>query len=73
MQQRAGSFVHVLLFACAHCGDPVPSAIKTDESNVDQVDIRTLSIRCGNRGWSGKLMGTEAKRHWVGQWDSRHR
>jgi len=70
MGQPAKPFVHILLFACRQCDEPIPSAVKSDESNVDEVDARTLSLRCGSCGWAGRLMGTEAKRHWVGQWDS---
>lgn len=69
MDEAAESFVHVLLFACRQCKGPASSVVRTNESNVDLVDVRVVPIRCDSRGLSGKLIGTEAKRHWVETWE----
>jgi hypothetical protein len=68
MESDTEPFVHILLFACRQCGAPAPSAVIAKESNVDEVDVRAIAVRCGSCGWSGKLVGTEARRHWVERW-----
>jgi hypothetical protein len=67
MEKAAEPFVHVLLFECAKCSSPIPSAIRSDERSVEQIDARSMSVTC-HCGWSAQLLGTEAKRHWVDHW-----
>ena len=68
MDKTDEPYVHVLLFECRQCGGPTSSATTSNEANVDEVDARALAVRCGICGWSAKLIGTEAKRHWVDAW-----
>ncbi len=69
MTKAAEPFVHVLLFECSQCGSPVPSAITSDNRNVEEIDARSIPVKC-QCGWSGNLLGADAKRHWVEAWAS---
>jgi hypothetical protein len=71
MDETAEPFVHVLLFACRQCNGPASSAVTANESNVDEIDVRAIAVKCDHCGWFGKLVGTEAKRHWVEAWEPR--
>lgn len=70
MQDGNDPFVHVFLFECGGCGAPVSTASASDAKNLEQMDARLFSISCDICGWSGKSIGTAAKRHWVDFWDS---
>jgi len=63
-------FVHVFLFQCGHCGAPVATASASGARNLEQMDAQSFSLTCNRCGWSGKSIGTAAKRHWVDFWDS---
>lgn len=62
------SFVHILLFRCPQCSNPVAAAISTEERNLEQTDGRAFAVRC-SCGWNGHREGTDAKRHWVEPWE----
>lgn len=67
MNQNAEPFVHVLLFRCPSSGEPVCSAVATNERNPEEIDARSFTLRC-HCGWVGTQMGLMAKRHWVEGW-----
>jgi hypothetical protein len=67
MNRGAEPFVHVLLFQCLVCANPMSSAIATSERNPEETDARSFVLRC-DCGWSGTQMGLLAKRHWVEPW-----
>jgi hypothetical protein len=69
MEKTHEPYAHVLLFECRQCGGPVSSAITSEEANVDEIDARSIAMRCGACGWSGTSLGTAAKRHWVDAWN----
>src|ERR1700680_3953326 len=58
-------FVHVFLFQCGDCGAPVATASASAARNLEQMDARSFSLACDHCGWSGRSIGTAAKRHWV--------
>jgi hypothetical protein len=60
-------FVHILLFECSQCGSPSSSVVKSHDGNVEEVDSSLIPVIC-SCGWSHKLLGTQAKRHWVERW-----
>lgn len=64
MTRNSEPFVHVLLFECPECLEPVSSAIATAERNMEDTDGRSFAIHC-DCGWAGNQMGLKAKRHWV--------
>lgn len=68
MQGAHDPFVHVFLFQCGHCGAPVTTASGSKARNLEQMDARVFALRCELCGWSGKSMGTAARRHWVDLW-----
>ena len=67
MRKIVEPFVHVLLFECLECGHPIGSAINTGNRNVEEIDSGSVALNC-SCGWKGKLMGIDAKRHWVSSW-----
>ncbi len=67
MNRNGEPFVHVLLFQCTSCGNPISSAIATIERNPEETDARSFSLQC-NCGWAGSQMGLLARRHWVETW-----
>jgi hypothetical protein len=67
MSRTLEPFVHILLFQCPTCGNPVSSAIATAERNPEDTDARTFSLRC-DCGWLGAQTGILAKRHWIETW-----
>jgi hypothetical protein len=67
MNRSAESFVHVLLFQCPSCSNPLPSAIATTERNQEESDAHTFALQC-LCGWNGTQIGLLAKRHWVESW-----
>jgi hypothetical protein len=67
MQGERRDFVHVLLFECAGCRLPVVHALTSESQNIESIDLAFHSAVC-SCGWSGKLSGLEAKRHWVEPW-----
>jgi hypothetical protein len=67
MSEITHQFVHVLLFECPKCGCPISSAISSQERNPETIDASSVSLNCPC-GWSGTLMGTEAKSHVVQTW-----
>ncbi|MGA8871153.1 MAG: hypothetical protein WB460_08440 [Candidatus Acidiferrales bacterium] len=67
MQGEHKDFVHVLLFECPSCRLPVMHALTCESKNIENIDMALHSAVCGC-GWSGKLSGLEAKRHWIEPW-----
>jgi hypothetical protein len=67
MSRSAEPFVHILLFQCPTCSNPMSSAIATIERNPEETDARSFDLRC-ECGWIGAQMGLMAKRHWVEVW-----
>jgi len=67
MIRSSDSFVHILLFQCPRCSDPVSSAVTTSERNPEETDVRSFALRCPC-GWIGTQMGVSARRHWVELW-----
>lgn len=67
MKRVAEPFVHILLFRCPECSDPVTLAVATSERNPDETDVRSFVLRCAC-GWVGTQMGISARRHWVEVW-----
>ena len=60
-------FVHILLFQCPGCRNPVSSTVTTSERNPEETDARSFVLNC-SCGWMGTQMGLNARRHWVEIW-----
>lgn len=69
MGRATEPFVHVLLFQCRQCSCPTSLAITSGAQNLEDFDRRSYSVKCNTCGWTGELIGTEAKRHWVDAWE----
>jgi len=66
MEER--NFVHMLLFQCPQCGEPIAVAKSTPHRSLEKVDAAEMELTC-NCLWTGKILGMEAKRHIVLNWD----
>jgi predicted RNA-binding Zn-ribbon protein involved in translation (DUF1610 family) len=60
-------YVHVLLFQCPRCGEPVVFARLTASRNLEEVDADPASYSC-KCGHVGVLLGLRARQHWVEEW-----
>lgn len=69
MQIEAEPFVHVLLFKCPHCEKPTASVLPSSERTLEKVDGASFPVQCFC-GWSGNLLGIEARKHWVEAWEN---
>jgi len=67
MTQGAEEFVHVLLFGCQECSQPLTIAIVNKEQNTEGIDVGSYTVRC-SCGSTGNQIGARAKRHWVSAW-----
>jgi transcription elongation factor Elf1 len=67
--EATNPFVHVFLFECGWCGNPIRLAIPDSARNLEVTDAKAFALLCKICGWSGKVVGTEAKRHWVDTWE----
>jgi hypothetical protein len=67
MMRGAEPFVHVFLFQCPSCSNPMSSAVAATERNPEETDARAFALQC-NCGWDGTQLGLSAKRHWVENW-----
>lgn len=60
-------FVHVLLFECPQCGNPVSTHRIARDGNLEQVDGDSFDLEC-SCDWKGARPGIRARRHWVEAW-----
>jgi hypothetical protein len=61
------AFVHVLLFQCRKCERPLTAPKVAAQKNPEQVDAAEHELAC-SCGWSARLLGVEALRHWIFDW-----
>lgn len=73
MDERSERYVHVLLFECSQCNEPVTSAQVSEERSLEKVDGQPVSCHCNNCGWSGSLLGLHSRQHWVEPWSGDNR
>ncbi len=69
MTDFAPSFVHVLLFQCPSCSNPVSAHKLAPHRSLEEADGSAFPLEC-NCGWSGEMVGLRARRHWVEPWRS---
>ncbi len=67
MEGSAGKFLHVFVFQCGRCGDPIAIPLRNDGANLESVGSTEFSICC-RCGWSEWLEGLSARNHWVEPW-----
>ncbi len=63
MHKRVVPYVHLLLYQCQECAEPVALAVKSDEANLERIDGDFNEVQC-KCGWFKKLLGVEAKSHY---------
>jgi hypothetical protein len=57
-------FVHLMLFQCPRCGDPISTTLATPDHGLEEIDLSEIKLTCHCR-WTGKLFGVNAKSHIV--------
>ena len=62
------NFVHILLFRCPRCSEPIAVANSAVHRSIEKFDASEMGLAC-NCLWTGKALGMEAKRHIVLDWD----
>ena len=63
------AYLHVLVFECPRCSTPVSVASLDVAANLESVDANHFNITC-SCGWSGKLLGVQARKHFVDAWNT---
>jgi hypothetical protein len=59
------AYVHLLLFRCKRCKEPLVISVMSEEGNLERIDGETFDVEC-NCGWFvNSSLGVEAVRHWV--------
>jgi hypothetical protein len=59
--------LHILVFACPECAEPVVITELTTATNLEPVDATMYKLNC-NCSWQGERFGATAKRHIVEPW-----
>ena len=67
MAGKLPTYVHLLLFKCAVCKDPLVIPVMSDEYNLEGIDGGNYDLSC-DCGWVENLVGLEAVRHYVAPW-----
>lgn len=67
MERQRVAFVHVLLFECPQCGNPLSVHRLTDEGSLEQIDGSSFDLSC-DCTWKGTRPGMRARKHWVESW-----
>ena len=63
MDENNLAYVHLLLFRCKRCQEPVAISVMSEELNLERIDGETFDIEC-NRGWfRNSSSGVEAVKH----------
>lgn len=61
-------YVHLLLFRCKQCNEPVAVPVMRQARNLEEIDGDTYDLKC-RCGYSDSLLGVEALAHWVVPWE----
>jgi hypothetical protein len=69
MYEKSPAYVHLLLYQCQRCDEPIAISVKSDEANPEGVDGDLIDVPC-KCGSVNKSFGAEAKCHWVASWES---
>jgi hypothetical protein len=67
MEGNTGRFLHLFVFQCRRCGEPIAVPLRNDGDSLESVRSRAFSISC-RCGWSEWLAGMDARNHWVEPW-----
>src|ERR1700694_2998750 len=70
MNDKAIESVHLLLFGCPECGNPIAVSRVSEFYNLELLDATSFRVKC-DCGWSGDFLCAEARRHIVESWTSR--
>lgn len=62
-------YVHLLLFRCKRCNQPLAIPVRSEAGNLEKIDSDAFDVKC-NCGWFQQLVGVEAARHWVATWET---
>ena len=61
-EKAPAACVHLLLYQCQGCDEPIAISFKSDEANLEGVDGDLIDVPC-KCGSANKSFGAEAKCH----------
>jgi hypothetical protein len=67
LEGNAGTFLHLFVFQCRRCGDPISIPLHSGCASVESLGAITFSLCC-RCGWSQSVEGRSARKHWVEPW-----
>ena len=67
MLGKAPAFLHLLVYRCQECDEPIALPVKSHEANLEGIDADLVDVQC-RCGLLKKSLGMEAKRHLVVSW-----
>ncbi len=67
VEENAGKYLHLLVFQCGQCGNPIAIPWRSEGATLGSVGAVRFSICC-RCGWSAWLEGVSARNHWVESW-----
>jgi hypothetical protein len=70
MGEKRLPYVHLLLFRCERCNEPLVIFMRSEAANLEEIDGNSYVVEC-HCGWSKSMLGVEAIRHWVTPWEDR--
>jgi hypothetical protein len=68
VEGQGAEYLHVLVFACPQCSEPLTVAQLNVLRSLEGIDAEVFNLNC-DCGWNGELRGFQARLHWVGNWD----
>lgn len=63
-------YLHVLVYECPECNQPIAISHLNEERNLESVDGRKFRISCPACSSSAEVLAATAKSHSVQRWDA---
>ena len=70
MEINRTKFLHLLVFRCPQCGNPMSAWTLSEMQSLETVDASAFDLKC-ECGWSENWLGLKARRHWAEPWFDR--
>ena len=71
VENTAHTYLHLLVFQCPQCGDPISVPMLSEVRSLEQADGTTCKLAC-SCGYSREVLGIQARRHYVEPWPRLH-
>jgi hypothetical protein len=70
VDKENGPFVHLLVFQCSSCREPILITLMREEHNLEKVDGQAFDLLC-KCGCLKRTLGLEAVGHHIAPWELR--